>query len=92
MSSPAPLTYELDALRQVLVRLMTEETNVESLCKHVPRITSVYANVARIQAGLESDKDKDGMDELNKALAALAAEYEEVDGEDEEDDQRAHAW
>lgn len=78
MSTNRPLSAERDALNQLLGRLMSEEMSLENLCKHVPRVVSVSANVARIQDALES-KDNEATDNLLKALAELT--HEEVDEE-----------
>ncbi len=78
MSTIRPLSAERDALNQLLGRLMSEEMSLENLCKHVPRVVSVSANVARIQDALES-KDNEATDNLLKALAELTDE--EVDEE-----------
>lgn len=79
MINARPLDEERDALREVMYRLMSEETSLEALCKHLPRITSVAANVARIQNALEAN-DHEAADSLLKALAELTAE--ENDEED----------
>lgn len=73
-----PLAMERDALRHVLKRLMTEVNDLETLCKHGPRIVSVATNTARVQAALENANEPDAMDEIRKTLAELA------DGEDQE--------
>ena len=75
MSTNRPLAEEREALREVMYRLMSEETSLENLCKHLPRITSVSANVARIQNALE-ENDNEATDVLLKALAELAADDE----------------
>ena len=53
-----PLAMERDALRQLLTRLMSEVNDLETLCKHGPRIVSVATNTARVQAALESLRDR----------------------------------
>lgn len=68
----APLAMERDALRQLLTRLMSEVNDLETLCKHGPRIVSVATNTARVQAALESATESDAMDEIRKTLAELA--------------------
>lgn len=73
-----PLAMERDALRQLLTRLMSEVNDLETLCKHGPRIVSVATNTARVQAALESAHEPDAMDEIRKTLAELA------DGEEQE--------
>lgn len=75
MSTNRPLSAEREALGQLLSRLMSEEMSLENLCKHVPRVVSVAANVARIQDALES-RDNEAADVVLKALAELAAEEE----------------
>ena len=65
------LSQERNALRQILDRLMTEESSLENLCKLAPRLISVSANVARIEAALESGKEADDVDALRKALREL---------------------
>jgi hypothetical protein len=74
MTPGQPLAEERDALRQILARLMAEEISLDNLCKHVPRVASVAANVARIQSVLESAAKADGTDDLLKALAELSSE------------------
>lgn len=76
MNTPAPLSYERDVLRRILDRLMAEEVSLDNLCKHVPRVVSVAANVARIQSVLESANQTDDIDALLKALAELSADDE----------------
>lgn len=76
MTHTRPLAAEQNALRIVLDRLMNEETSLDSLCKHLPRIASVAANVARIQDALEAN-DNETTDALLKVLADLAAEDDE---------------
>lgn len=66
-----PLSQERDVLRQILDRLMAEETSLDNLCKLAPRLISVAANVARIEAALESGKETDDLDALRKALREL---------------------
>lgn len=78
MTRSRPLDAELEALREVMFRLMNEETSLDTLCKHLPRLTSVSANVARIQNALEAN-DNEATDMLLKALADLA--NEEADGD-----------
>lgn len=73
-----PLAMERDALRQLLTRLMSEVNDLETLCKHGPRIVSVATNTARVQAALESAHEPNAMDEIRKTLAELA------DGEEQE--------
>lgn len=72
-----PLAHERQALRQILDRLLAEESSLEALCKHAPRLVSVAANVARIDAALESGKSTDDLDALKKALRELEQGTEE---------------
>lgn len=74
MSSPRPLAPEQNAMRHILARLMEEEANLETLCKYAPRLVSVSANVARIQAALESANEPDETNALRTALRELATE------------------
>jgi len=83
MPPSRPLEPERDALSHVLARLIAEEPSLESLCKHTPRIVSVAANVARIQAALETTTEPDETDVLRTALRELT-----VQDANEED----HAW
>lgn len=71
LTQPGLFDYERHSLRWVLKRLMGEERDLDTLCKHVPRLASVAANVARIEAALESGKDNDDIDALRKALRDL---------------------
>lgn len=73
-----PLMAERDALSQILGRLMNEVSELETLCKHGPRIVSVATNTARVQAALESASEPDSLAEIRKALAEL------TDGEEQE--------
>lgn len=72
--SPTPLDYERDALRQLLQRLMQEESSLDALCRHAPRIVSVAANVARIEAALQAGKESDEIDTVRRALRELTTE------------------
>lgn len=74
MTSHRPLAPEQDALRHILARLMDEESNLESLCKHAPRLASVAANIARIQASLQAAAEPDEMDAVRRALRELTDE------------------
>lgn len=76
--STRPLAQERDALSQILTRLMDEVSDLESLCKHAPRLVSVAINAARIQAALETTPDEH--DALRTALRELT-----TDTTDEED-------
>lgn len=73
-----PLSVERHALRHILERLMSEVNDLETLCKHGPRIVSVATNTARVQSALENANEPDSMEEIRKALAELA------DGEEQE--------
>lgn len=76
MTDPTrPLAQERDALSRILTRLMDEVSDLESLCKHAPRIVSVAINAARIQAALESTPDEH--DALRSALRELTADSDE---------------
>lgn len=70
MTTPRPLTEERDALRQILSRLMSEETSLENLCKLAPRIISVSANVARIQEVIQP-AESETMEAIRRALIGL---------------------
>lgn len=67
----AALTHEREMIRRILDRLMKEESSLDALCKHAPRLVSVAANVARIEASLESGKEGDDLDALRKAIREL---------------------
>lgn len=67
-----PLAAERDALGHILKRLMNEVNDLETLCKHGPRIVSVATNTARVQAALESANEPDTMAEIRKALSEIA--------------------
>lgn len=73
-STPGPLTYERNVLRRILDRLMDEESNLETLCKHGPRLASTAANVARIESTLDSGQGKDEIQALREALRELESE------------------
>ena len=74
MTTSRPLDAERTTLSHILSRLMTEEQNLENLCKHTPRIASVAANLARIQATLEANSEPNDADALRKALRELESE------------------
>ena len=74
MTTSRPLDAERTALSHILSRLMTEEQSLENLCKHTPRIVSVAANLARIQAALEANSEPNDTDALRNALRELATE------------------
>ena len=67
-----PLAVERNALRLILERLMNEVNDLETLCKHGPRIVSVATNTARVQSALEHATEPDAMAEIRKALAEIA--------------------
>lgn len=66
-----PLNAERAALSHILDRLLTEVTDLETLCKHTPRIVSVATNTARVQAALESTGEPDSLAEIRKALSDI---------------------
>lgn len=66
-----PLAAERDALRMILDRLIDEVSELETLCKHLPRIVSVATTTARVQAALESALEPDSLAEIRQALAEL---------------------
>ena len=70
----SPLTAERAALQEILTRLMAEVTDLETLCKHVPRVISVSITAARVQAALESDTAPEAQSTIRKLLAEISAE------------------
>lgn len=64
----SPLTAEREALGEVLSRLMDEVSDLETLCKHVPRVVGVAINAARVQAALIGDDQDDDARRIRKAL------------------------
>lgn len=66
-----PLATERDALRLILNRLMAEVNDLETLCKHTPRIVSVATTTARVQMALERASEPDSLAEIRQALAEL---------------------
>lgn len=74
---PQPLNHERRALSYILNRLMKEEHNLETLCKHAPRLVAVAINAARVQAALERTAQPDSMTELLNALNELDTTEEE---------------
>ena len=66
-----PLTAERDAMRHLLVRVSTEVDDLETLCKHIPRIVSVATTTARIQAALDSAQQPELQAEVLKAIGEL---------------------
>lgn len=78
MTSPTPLAEERQALRHILERLMTENFSLEDLCKYIPRIASVSANVTRIDLALVASSAPDASEALFQALRELGEELEEA--------------
>lgn len=74
-TSPRPLAAEQEALSRILHRVMDDSISLEDQCKYVPRIASVTATVARVQAALAAN-DNEATDALLKMLAELAEEEE----------------
>ncbi|MCO5216176.1 MAG: hypothetical protein M9934_14520 [Thermomicrobiales bacterium] len=72
-----PLDAEREALGAILRRLMDEVTDLETLCKHAPRIVGVAVNAARVQAALIGDDRNDDVSRLRQAL--LDADNEEME-------------
>lgn len=66
-----PLAAERAALSLILKRLMAEVHDLETLCKHTPRIVSVATTTARVQAALESATEPDSLAEIRKALSEI---------------------
>lgn len=77
MTDAIPLVQEREALSQILSRLMSEESSLDNLCKHVPRVVSVAANVARIQSALAKAAEPDAAEIVMRALRELEQELEE---------------
>lgn len=69
-----PLDAERKALGAVLHRLMDEVNDLETLCKHVPRVVGVAVNAARVQAALAGDGQDDDASRIRKALLDVDAE------------------
>ncbi len=69
--SDQPLAVERAALSLVLTRLMAEVNDLETLCKHTPRIVSVAITTARAQATLASATDPDSLAEIRRALSEI---------------------
>lgn len=63
-----PLGAERDAMRHLLERVTTEVDDLETLCKHIPRIVSVATTTARIQAALDSAQEPDWAAKIRKVL------------------------
>lgn len=72
-----PLDAEREALGAILHRLMEKVTDLETLCKHAPRIVGVAVNAARVQAALIGDDRNDDVSRLRRAL--LDADNEEME-------------
>ena len=66
-----PLAAERDAMRHLLERVTAETDDLETLCKHLPRIVSVATTTARIQAALNNVQEPDLVVEIHKILAEL---------------------
>ncbi|MCO5228355.1 MAG: hypothetical protein M9934_08725 [Thermomicrobiales bacterium] len=73
-----PLDAEREALGAVLHRLMDEVDDLETLCKHVPRVVGVAVNAARVQAALAGNEQDDDASRIRKALL-------DIDNEETED-------
>ena len=66
-----PLAAERAALSHIRERLLAEVQDLETLCKHTPRIVSVATTSARVQAALESANEPDSLAEIRKALSDI---------------------
>jgi hypothetical protein len=75
--SDQPLAAERAALSLILTRLMAEVHDLETLCKHTPRIISVATTAARTQATLASASESDSLAEIRQALSDVEAEEEQ---------------
>lgn len=64
----SPLDAEREALGAILHRLMDEVTDLETLCKHAPRIVGVAVNAARVQAALIGNDQNDDVSRIRQAL------------------------
>lgn len=64
-----PLDAERDAIRHLLQRITTEVNDLETLCKHIPRIVSVATTTARIQAALDNAQQPELQAEVRKAIS-----------------------
>ena len=71
---PGPLDYERHALRWSIRRLMSPNQDLETLCKHLPRLAGTAASVLRAEAAYTSSKPPDTSDALIKALSDLIEE------------------
>lgn len=78
MTEPTPLLQERKALSHILTRLMREVTDLETLCKHAPRIVSTATNAARVQAALEASSTPDQLATIITALEQIEEEEETV--------------
>ncbi len=70
------LAAERNAMRRLLMRVTTEVDDLETLCKHIPRIVSVATTTARIQAALDSAQEPELADKIRKLLTDV--EHEEA--------------
>ncbi len=66
-----PLAAERAALGHILDRLIAEVNDLETLCKHTPRIVSVATTTARVQAALQNATEPDSLAEIRKALSEI---------------------
>lgn len=71
-----PLKTEVYELQKILNRLLSEEKDLETLCKYVPRIVSVATNTVRVQAALEGGREPNSFDEIRRALKEIIPEEE----------------
>lgn len=78
MPTQQPLQLETEALHSVINRLIAEVSDLDTLCKHLPRLISVSANVARIQDALT--------DEVAEHHAAIIQALDEINSEAENDE------
>lgn len=72
--STQPLAAERAALSEILGRLMAEISDLDTLCKHVPRVIAVAITCARVQAALSSDNEPASQSTIRKLLAEVSAE------------------
>ena len=75
-SEPA-LREEIDALRYVLARLVDEVDDLDTLARHVPRVSSVAIQAARAMQQLGGN----GVEQFAEALGAVLTEMDEVNEE-----------
>ncbi|MCA9833687.1 MAG: hypothetical protein KC435_07070 [Thermomicrobiales bacterium] len=69
-----PLAAERAALSEILSRLMAEISDLETLCKHVPRVVATAVTTARVQAALSADAEPESQSTIRKLLAEVSAE------------------